>query len=163
MTSRKRADRIAKITCPRQAAVARSVGPILDVFSTGFAKMGPDERLAAFVPADDFAARWRNAVRMPALGMVARLGRDLGLGTNELHGDAKLRGRTQVPELAGINRTTLLNALWICDAMLEDQADMPSLALARYATIRSRAQAEVRSERSRNECECSACSKERAA
>lgn len=160
MASTTAARALAKITCPRQRAVARRVGEVLDVFSVGFAKMPPDERLAAFVPAEDDAGRWRNAVRMAALGMVVRLGRDLGLATNDLHGDERLRGRTQIPELRGVQRTTALNALRMCDAMLEDRADMAATAKARYATIRRSARAEVDRSIGGSRCECAACSEE---
>lgn len=157
MASTTAARALAKITCPRQRAVARRVGEVLDVFSVGFAKMPAEERLAAFVPAGDDAARWRNAVRMAALGMVVRLGRDLGLATNDLHGDERLRGRTQVPELKGVQRTTVLNALRMCDAMLEDRSDLGTTARERYAVIRKAAKMDVANSMSRNKCTCGAC------
>ena len=160
---RKSAERPPPAECPRQQAVACRVGEILDIFSTGFAGLAREERLAAYVPAEDAGARWRNAVRMTALGMVVRLGRDLGLATNDLHGDARLSGRTQVPELRSVQRTTSLSALRMCDAMLEDQGDMPVVARSRYVVIRDRALAEVAGARGKSRCACGACRADRAA
>src|SRR5687768_7223880 len=114
---RRSAERPPPAECPRQQAVANRAGEILDIFSAGFSGLAREERLAAYIPAEDAGARWRNAVRMTALGMVVRLGRDLGLATNDLHGDERLRGRTQVPELQSVQRTTSLSALRMCDAM----------------------------------------------
>lgn len=160
---RKSAERPPPAECPRQQAVANRVGEILDIFSTGFAGLAREERLAAYIPAEDAGARWRNAVRMAALGMVVRLGRDLGLATNDLHGDMRLRGRTQVPELQSVQRTTSLSALRMCDAMLEDQGDMPVVARSRYVFIRDRALAEVAAARGQSRCTCGACQTDRAA
>lgn len=154
---RRSAERPPPAECPRQKAVANRVGEILDVFSAGFAGLAREERLAAYIPAEDAGARWRNAVRMTALGMVVRLGRDLGLATNDLHGDKRLRGRTQVPELQSVQRTTSLSALRMCDAMLEDQGDMPAVARERYEFIRGRAIVEVKDARAKNRCTCGAC------
>ena len=154
---RRSAERPPPAECPRQQAVANRVGEILDIFSAGFAGLAREERVAAYIPAEDAGARWRNAVRMTALGMIVRLGRDLGLATNDLHGDARLSGRTQVPELQSVQRTTSLSALRMCDAMLEDQGDMPVVAWSRYIVIRERAVAEVAAARAKNRCTCGAC------
>lgn len=188
-------DKFSHITDIRQRAVARRVARILDLFSTGFAKMAPEERLAAFLRADDDAARWRNLVRIPALGMVQRLGRDLGLAIPDLHGetasglalreerekalaadraryaelvtkaiDAKLSraekremdrlspenrprgctiGRTQIPELAHVQRTTAVMACAMFDAMLADKSDACQFIKAHYEAILVEAKAEV--------------------
>jgi hypothetical protein len=155
------AEVIGKITCPRQRAVAARVGQVLDVFSVGFARLPAARRVAEYAPAKDDPARWRNVIRMVALGMVVRLGRDLGLATNDLHGTETLRGRTQVPELKPVQRTTALNAMRLCDAMLEDAADVPRSARALYDVIRDSARAEVAAARKRNKCDCDACESER--
>lgn len=147
--------------CPRQRAVTLSVGAIVDIFSSGFAPLDREERLSAFAPAEDEPARWRNAVRMCALGMVVRLGRDLGLATNDLHGDERLRGKTRIPELKKIQRTTALNAMRMCDAMLEDRGDMPTVARERYTSIRAKARLEVSKARASNRCTCGPCTEER--
>jgi hypothetical protein len=155
------AEVIGKITCPRQRAVAARVGQVLDVFSVGFAGLPAARRVAEYAPAKDDQARWRNVIRMVALGMVVRLGRDLGLATNDLHGTETLRGRTQVPELKAVQRTTALNAMRLCDAMLEDAADVPRSARALYEVIRDSARKEVAAARKRNKCGCDACESER--
>lgn len=147
--------------CPRQRAVTLSVGAIVDIFSAGFAALDREERLSVFAPAEDEPARWRNAVRMCALGMVVRLGRDLGLATNDLHGDERLRGKTRIPELRKIQRTTALNAMRMCDAMLEDPGDMPRLARALYDGVLVKARQMVVDARPRNRCTCAPCKAER--
>jgi hypothetical protein len=159
---RRSAERPPPAECPRQQAVANRVGEVLDIFSGTFVCLAREERLSVFAPAEDAGARWRNAVRMAALGMVVRLGRDLGLATNDLHGDERLRGRTQVPELQSVQRTTSLSALRMCDAMLEDQGDMPVVARERYESIRDRARADVVAARPKNPCACRACRDDRA-
>lgn len=147
--------------CPRQRAVTQSVGAIVDIFSSGFSPLDREERLSAFAPAEDEPARWRNAVRMCALGMVVRLGRDLGLATNDLHGDERLRGKTRIPELKRIQRTTALNAMRMCDAMLEDRGDMPRLARDLYDGVLAKARQMVADARPRNRCGCAPCKAER--
>ncbi len=161
--SRTVAETIARITCPRQRAVASRVGQVCDLFSVGFAKMAAHRRLAEFAPAKDDAGRWRNLVRMVALGMVVRLGRDLGLATNDLHGTESLRGRTQVPELKGVQRTTALNAMRLCDAMIDDAGDVAQHARALYLKIRESALAEVAAAGKTSTCDCEACESAREA
>lgn len=189
-------DKFSHITDIRQRAVARRVARILDLFSTGFAKMAPEERLAAFLRAEDDAARWRNLVRIPALGMVQRLGRDLGLAIPDLHGEtasglalreerekavaadraryaeltakrdegvklsrAEKRemdrlspenrprgctiGRTQIPELLNVQRTTAVMACAMFDAMLADKSDVCAFVKVHYQAILEEARAEV--------------------
>jgi hypothetical protein len=162
-------DKYASITCPIQRAVARRVGRILDLFTDQFVHMDAEARLSAFVQAKNESERWRNLVRIPALGFVQRLGRDLGLSVVDLHGEGpatadlraqreayqakhpksrrytKLRapGSTQIAELRLVQRTTAISACAMFDAVLKDGGALPLVLRAHYESILAEAKEEV--------------------
>jgi hypothetical protein len=158
-------DKTASIRCPIQRVLARRVGDCLDTWSLRFAELEPAERLLAHSTAENDAERWRNLSRMPALGMVARLARDLGLANNDLHaieprhqpsGRVSPPGRAEVPELTGVQRTTVLSAMRLWDALAEDRSDVGVAASQRYAVILTRAQDDL-AKAKRGQCDCPAC------
>lgn len=161
-------DKLSKIKCPIQRVLARHVGACLDAWSVRFADLDPEQRLVAHPTATSDAERWRNLGRMPALGMVARLGRDLGLSTNDLHGtEARQQpsgrtspaGRAEVPELAELQRTTVISAMRLWDAMAEDRSDVAACALGRYEVELRKARDEIAevTAKQHKSCWCPAC------
>lgn len=137
-----RKDRIATIEDPRQRAVARHMQEIEDVFSTGFALLAPASRcLAVEGKAATDAERWRNLMRVPMIGFAVRLGRDLGLPVRSLYGHGE--GRTEIVELKGLHYGTILKALALFDAILEDKSEVASLITRRYRQIYRKARDEA--------------------
>lgn len=137
-----RKDRISTINDPRQRAVARHMQEIEDVFSTEFARLDPASRcLAVEGKAATDAERWRNLVRMPMIGFAVRLGIDLGLPVRSLFGCGE--GRTEIVELQGLHYGTILKAVALFDAILEDKSEVAMFIANRYRQIFRKALAEV--------------------
>ena len=134
-------DRITKIADPRQRALAARVGEVCDLFSEHFIALAPADRLVDAGRAEDDAGRLRNLLRMLALGMVASIGRELGLAGHDLHGLGK--GRTEVVELRAFHHTTILNAMAIFGALVQDRGAFGRMIAGEYQRILRACQAEV--------------------
>lgn len=136
-----RRDRAA-VDCPRQRILAGYIQEIEDLFSSSFVSIPPGERLTAQAgKASTAAARFRNSVRMMALGAVVRLGLDIGLSTHSLHGHKY--GNTEVIELLPLHYQTTQSACALFDALLADEGELAYFIEGRFADIRQRALAEV--------------------
>lgn len=96
---------VERVTCPVQKALARAVPRACALF-------GIDDPSTLFerTPAakDDFRGAAANSFREMAIGVVALLGRDLGLAWADLHAREGESGRTQVQYLYPAHRWSLV-------------------------------------------------------
>lgn len=133
---------IAAITCPLQRAVASRMQEIQDVFCAGFARLRAESRLVAQPGISAVAAhKWRNMMRMPAIGFAVRLGLEIGLTTHSLHG--RKYGYTQIAELKDLHYVTTQNACALFDAIIRDKGEVGTAVAARYAQVLKAVHAEV--------------------
>ena len=138
----KAADRFARISCPRQRALARRIGDVCDLFSSRFADLEPAERLLDVSRArGDVAGKMRAGMRMFAVGAVFWLGKTLGLPNHAMHGYHA--GRTEIDELRGLHYASLHNGLSSYESLVADRGEVAALVRARMETLRASALAEV--------------------
>lgn len=137
-----KADRFARISCPRQRALARRIGDVCDLFSSRFADLEPAERLLDVSRArGDVAGKMRAGMRMFAVGAVFWLGKTLGLPNHAMHGYHA--GRTEIEELKGLHYASLHNGLSSYESLCADKGEVAALVRARMETLRAAALAEV--------------------
>lgn len=146
-TGRRRREVLEAIADPRQRALAGRADEVVRLFLSGDLPVG--ERLVEGPPSGgDPDARGRNYLRLFALGALGTLGKELGLSWSEMNG-LTVGGRTQVPDLAGLHRNTVVQASELFEALISQAAgprpsELAVLAAERYRQLLRDCKADLR-------------------